>query len=141
MSAKIIAVVGSTSGQGASVAQIFLSDPKLKETWKVRGITRDPSKAAAQELAAQGAEVVQADVNDSASLEKAFAGVDTVFAVTDYWATLDMKVEMQQGKNLVDGAKKAGVKHFILSTLKNVTERESCRVPLHGMNICHLARY
>jgi hypothetical protein len=57
------------------------------------------------------------------------SGAYAVFAVTNYWATMDMKVEIQEGKNLVDAAKETGVQHFILSTLKDVTQRKSTRTP------------
>jgi uncharacterized protein YbjT (DUF2867 family) len=58
MAKKIIAVFGATGTQGGSVANIFLHDPKLKDDWQVRGVTRDITKEAAQKLASKGAEVV-----------------------------------------------------------------------------------
>lgn len=56
---KIIAVFGATGQQGGSVVDIFLNDPKLKNEWSVRAVTRDITKESAKKLAAQGAEVVQ----------------------------------------------------------------------------------
>lgn len=70
-------------------------------------------------------------------------GASAVFAVTNYWDKMDMKLEIQQGKNLADAAKEAGVKHFIWSSLLNVTKREykSPQIPLaathHGANYAH----
>lgn len=58
MAKKIITVFGATGNQGGSVARTFLQDPKLKNDWTVRAVTRDTTKPAAQKLAAQGAEVV-----------------------------------------------------------------------------------
>jgi uncharacterized protein YbjT (DUF2867 family) len=58
MPSKIITVFGATGTQGGSVVDIFLSDPKLKDDWKVRGVTRDVTKPAAQKLAERGVEVV-----------------------------------------------------------------------------------
>jgi hypothetical protein len=55
---KIITVFGATGQQGGPVAQIFLSDPKLKDEWAVRAVTRDTSKEPAKKLESQGAEVV-----------------------------------------------------------------------------------
>ena len=66
--AKIIAVTGATGGQGGSVAQNLLKKPE----WKVRAITRNVNSKGAQALAAQGAEVVAANLDDEASLVKAF---------------------------------------------------------------------
>ncbi|CAJ2500339.1 Uu.00g031920.m01.CDS01 [Anthostomella pinea] len=119
---KIITVFGATGAQGGAVVSTFLSDPKLKNDWAVRGVTRDASKDSAKKLAEKGVEVVAADSNDKASLVKAMSGSDTVFAVTNYWEKPDMKLEEQQGRNLADAAKEADVQHFIWSTLLNITE-------------------
>ena len=53
MNDKIIAVTGATGQQGGAVAGKLLADG-----WKVRALTRDINKPAAQELASLGAEVV-----------------------------------------------------------------------------------
>ena len=104
-SKNIITVFGATGNQGGSVARTFLSDPKLTDAWAVRGVTRDISKDASKKLVAQGADMVSADLNDKASLVKAMAGAYAVFAVTNFWESLDDKLEIQQGKNLADAAK------------------------------------
>ncbi|KAL8290659.1 hypothetical protein RB600_006209 [Gaeumannomyces tritici] len=119
---KIITVFGATGNQGGAIVDTFVSDPKLKEEWAVRGIARDVTKPAAQALAAKGVEVISADMNDESSLVKALAGSYAVFAVTNYWETLDMQTEINQGKNVVDAAKETGVQHFIFSSLINVSE-------------------
>ena len=36
----------------------FLSDPKLKEEWQVRGVTRDATKDSSKKLAERGVDVV-----------------------------------------------------------------------------------
>lgn len=56
---KRITVIGATGQQGGSVAKTFLTDPKLKGEWKVRGITRDATKAEPKALEAKGAEIVE----------------------------------------------------------------------------------
>jgi uncharacterized protein YbjT (DUF2867 family) len=78
---KLICVIGVTGNQGGSVAQRFLQDPN----YRVRGITRNPASPAAQKLAAQGAEIVKADLDDAKSLEAAFSGANLIFSVTNYW--------------------------------------------------------
>jgi uncharacterized protein YbjT (DUF2867 family) len=55
---KFITVFGATGNQGGSVVAQLLNDPKITEEFKIRGITRDTSKPAAQDLAKNGVEVV-----------------------------------------------------------------------------------
>lgn len=56
-------------------------------------------------MTAQGVEMVAADLDDKASLVKAFEGAYGVYAVTDFWATMDKDIEVKQGKNMADAAK------------------------------------
>ena len=114
---KIIAVVGSTGSQGGGLVNAILADTNGE--FAVRAITRDPNKDKAKALAAKGAEVVQADIDDVASLTKAFAGAHGVFGVTNFWEHFSGEKEIQQAKNIADAAKAAGVKHVIWSTLED----------------------
>ncbi|KAJ9130868.1 NmrA-like family protein [Pleurostoma richardsiae] len=116
---KLITVFGATGNQGGSVVQVFLNDPKLKNDWAVRAVTRDASKDSPKKLASEGAEVVTANLDDKESLVKAMTGASAVFGVTNYWEKLDVELETQQGKNLADAAKDAGVDHFIWSCVKD----------------------
>ena len=79
--AKVIAVLGSTGGQGGGLCRAILADPS--GGFSCRAITRDPSKDKAKALAAAGAEVVAGDLDDVESLKKAFAGAHGVYAVTN----------------------------------------------------------
>ncbi|RQM05851.1 hypothetical protein DH86_00002156, partial [Scytalidium sp. 3C] len=121
-SKKLLVVFGATGAQGGSVAKAVLADPKMRESWAVRGITRDTSKPPAKELKELGAEVVSADLNDPSTLKPALEGAYAVYAVTNYWEKADANVEMQQGKAIADEAKAQGVQHFVWSSLLNVTE-------------------
>jgi len=80
MNGKTIAVAGATGQQGGAVARRMLA-----EGWRVRALTRDPSKPQAQELASLGAKVVPGDMEQRAELEAAFQGADAVFSVQNYW--------------------------------------------------------
>ena len=60
---KILVVFGATGNQGGSVIKSVLGDPKAAEQFKIRGITRDPSKPNAQALAAKGVETVTVGFN------------------------------------------------------------------------------
>ena len=71
MARKIIAVTGATGAQGGGLVRAILADKEFA----VRAITRKPDGDKAKELAKLGAEVVAADLDDEASLRKAFAGV------------------------------------------------------------------
>lgn len=54
----ILTVFGATGNQGGSVIRTILADPALSKKWKLRAVTRDTSKPAAQQLAAAGVEMV-----------------------------------------------------------------------------------
>jgi len=75
----------------------------------------------------------QADLNSPESLAPALEGAHACFLVTNFWEIFSAEKEIQQGKNVADAAKKAGVKHLIASTLLNVTEASKGRLP----NISH----
>jgi len=118
--AKIIAVVGATGVQGGGLARAILAEPN--SGFSVRAITRDPNKDNAKALAAKGAEVVSANLDDVESLKKAFAGAHGVFAVTNFWEHFSAEKEKAQAKNIADAAKAAGVKHVIWSTLEDTRQ-------------------
>jgi uncharacterized protein YbjT (DUF2867 family) len=119
---KILTVFGATGNQGGSVVANVLSNAKLSSEFKLRGITRDPSKPNAQKLTAKGVEMVSADMNDVASLKSAISESYAVFAVTNYWETMSKEIEVQQGKNIADVSKATGVKHLIWASLPHVTK-------------------
>jgi len=52
----------------------------------VRALPRDREGAAAQALVRSGAEVVEADLDDPATLDAALSGVHGVFSVQTFWA-------------------------------------------------------
>jgi uncharacterized protein YbjT (DUF2867 family) len=114
---KIIAVVGSTGSQGGGVVRAILADPS--GGFAARAITRDPNKDKAKALAGKGAEVVKADIDDLASLKKAFTGAHGVYGVTNFWEHFSAEKEKAQAKNIADAAKAAGVKHVVWSTLED----------------------
>nr|CDI54585.1 conserved hypothetical protein [Melanopsichium pennsylvanicum 4] len=78
-----------------------------------QGITRDTCKPAAQELAKQGVDVVFADLDDLASLQKALDGSYGVFAVTNFWEANDGAKETRQGRNIVDASISTGTEHLV----------------------------
>ncbi|KAJ5576902.1 hypothetical protein N7535_003828 [Penicillium sp. DV-2018c] len=115
MSAQKVVVIGATGLQGSSVVTELLKNPA---TYKVRAVTRDPTKDSAQKLAKQGAELWQGDLSDPQSLELAFADADVIYAMTDFWQSMSGEVEFSQGKSIVDIADRVTtLQHFIWSAL------------------------
>lgn len=102
---KILVVFGATGNQGGSIIDAVLGDSKTANEFKIRGITRDPSKPNAKALEAKGVECVAADINNKDQIEAAFKDAYAIFAMTNYWETMDAELEMQQGRNIADLAK------------------------------------
>jgi uncharacterized protein YbjT (DUF2867 family) len=114
---KVIAVIGATGAQGGGLARAILEDSE--GPFAVRAITRNPASDSARALAAKGAEVVQADMDDPASLEKAFDGAYGAFCLTNFWETFSPQGEREQARRMAEAAKAAGLKHVIWSTLED----------------------
>ncbi|MGQ9635649.1 MAG: NmrA/HSCARG family protein [Bryobacteraceae bacterium] len=114
---RIIAVVGATGAQGGSLVRAILNDPE--GGYSVRALTRNPSSPKAQELAQQGAAVVQADLDDPGSLTRAFDGAYGAFCVTNFWEHFSPERETAQAANMAAAAKAAGLRHVIWSTLED----------------------
>jgi len=126
---KLVTIVGATGNQGGSIIKSILADSELSKEYKIRGITRDPSKPKAEKLKSQGVEVVAGDLSDKASLVKAFEGSYAVYGVTNFWELFSKDAEMQQGCNIVDAAKEAGVKVLVWSSLPHVTKLTKGKLP------------
>ena len=114
---KIIAVVGATGSQGSGLVRAICADPAGGFT--ARALTRNPGSDKAKELARLGAEVVAADVDDPASLEKAFRGAHGAFCVTFFWAHMKPEQEIAEARNMAQAAKQAKVAHVVWSTLED----------------------
>lgn len=135
-----LTVVGATGTQGGSVIDSALTAGR----YRVRALTRNPSSDKAKALAARGVEVVKADLNDHASLVKAFQvsrfapalaiyimttlqGSTAIYAVTDFFEPFAafgpekaVEVETAQGINLAKAASQIPtLQHYIWSTLPN----------------------
>jgi uncharacterized protein YbjT (DUF2867 family) len=119
----MILVAGATGLLGGRIVKKLLDQGK-----PVRILVRPDSPCeelalqgratSAQALIQAGAQPVYGDLTDPASLEKAVEGVDTV--LTTAASTLRdfdiQNVDLAGTKNLIDAAKKAGVKHFIYTS-------------------------
>jgi uncharacterized protein YbjT (DUF2867 family) len=96
------AIVGDTSGE-----------------FTARALTRDVTSEKARELAALGAEVVAADVDDLESLKRAFAGAYGAYCVTFFWEHFSPEKEAAQVAAMAEAARATGLTHVIWSTLED----------------------
>ena len=127
---KRIAVFGATGAQGGGLARAILDDPE--GGFSVRAITRNVDSDKARELAAAGAEVVAADLDDAASVERALQGAYGAYCLTNFWEHFSPEKELSQARNLAQAAKAAGVQHVIWSTLEDTRRKvplDDARMP------------
>lgn len=116
------------------MADVFLDEPN----WRVRGLTRDPSKPAAQALTARGVEMVGADLDRPETLTAAFAGAHAIYAITDFWQPyfnpankeklkegqimneFCFDLEVRHGENMANAAAKVEtLERYVWSSLSN----------------------
>jgi uncharacterized protein YbjT (DUF2867 family) len=114
---KIIAVIGATGAQGGGLARAILDDPA--GSFAVRAITRNADSNKAKELAARGAEVAVADLDDEDSLNKAFQRAYGAYCVTNFWEHFSPEKEMAQVESMARAAKRAQLQHVIWSSLED----------------------
>jgi uncharacterized protein YbjT (DUF2867 family) len=114
----MILIVGVTGVLGRETARQLLAAGH-----KVRGLTRNPDNAT--DLKQLGADILQGDLIDPASLKNACRGVDAVFvAAHQLMGVGKYKSEVVDDighRALIDAAKAAGVKHFVYTSAQNVS--------------------
>jgi len=108
---KALLITGATGRQGGAVIRYML--PK---GWRLRGLVFKADNSTVQRLTDQGVGVVRGDLEEPASLERAVRGAYGVYSVQDFWL-VGAKREVQQGKNIADAARRAGVEHFVYSSV------------------------
>ena len=122
----MILIVGATGYLGRETVRQLLA-----AGYPVRAAARDPQKA--DDLAKLGAEVVQADLNEPASLARACQGVDEVLATAHSLLgsgkNNSAQVDGVGHRALIDAAKTAGVKHFVYTSMLGVG-------PNHPIDFC-----
>ena len=114
---KVITIFGATGAQGGGLARSILADPN--GPFAVRAVTRDVNSDAARALAAAGAEVVAANLEDAAAVERAFAGAYGAYCVTFFWAHFSPERELAEARLMAQAARAAGLQHVIWSTLED----------------------
>src|SRR5512140_2674973 len=104
-----ILITGATGRQGGAIAYHLLSHGR-----SVRAFTRHPEKAG--ELKRMGAEIVEGDLTDRASIDRALDGIKRMFLVTTPYEA-GIEAEISQGINGAEAAKAAGVEHLVYSSV------------------------
>ncbi|KQQ45889.1 NAD(P)-dependent oxidoreductase [Duganella sp. Leaf126] len=104
----MIVITGATGQLGRLVISHLL---KTTPSGQIVAAVRDPAKAA--DLQALGVHVRQADYNDPASLDTAFAGASKVLLISSN----DIGNRAAQHQNVIDAAKRASVALFVYTSV------------------------
>lgn len=75
-SAPSVVVFGSTGAQGGSVVDHLIASNK---EYRIKGVTRDPTKSSGQNLQSLGVEAIKADLKNVDEISSAIKGADVVF--------------------------------------------------------------
>ena len=103
-SSPTLLITGATGTIGTELTKLLAA-----QGVPFRALARNPDDKSAQVLRAlTGAEVVAGDFNDAASLDRALAGIERAFLLTNSTA----QAEAQQLR-FVAGAQRAGVRHVV----------------------------
>ena len=114
---RTILITGITGKQGGAVARTLKGSG-----FKLRGMTRKLESEPAKAFARDGVEMVAGDLDDESSLRKALAGAWGVFAVQNTWEA-GVEGEEQQGKRLAELARRAGVEHYVYTSVASAHRR------------------
>lgn len=108
-----LAVTGAAGQLGRQVVNYLINDLKVPPQHIV-ALTRDTTKLA--DLVTLGVQVRRADFDDTATLAQAFDGVQRLLLIsTDVLGVPGKRLE--QHKNAVAAAQKAGVKHILYTSM------------------------
>jgi uncharacterized protein YbjT (DUF2867 family) len=124
----VILITGATGFIGPHVVHALRAESR-----DVRALIRDGADAG--RLHAWGCETVVGDVTDPASLRRALEGCDTVVHLVAIinGRPRDFERVMSQGtRDLVEAAREAGVRRFVLMSALGTDERTKELVPYYG---------
>jgi uncharacterized protein YbjT (DUF2867 family) len=123
----MILVTGGTGFIGRKIVHKLRAEGK-----DVRCLVRDRRRG--KQLESWGCELVEGDVTDRASLDRAAPGCDAVIHLVSILvgSERDFQRVMEQGtRNVVDAAKAAGVRRFVLMSALGTTEATRDLVPYY----------
>jgi uncharacterized protein YbjT (DUF2867 family) len=104
-----VVVTGATGQQGGAVTRALLA-----KGIPVRALVRAAESPAAERLRRSGVELVVGRMEEPASLDRALAGADALFAVTTPFE--GVAAEAHKGIALVDAARRAGISHLVYTS-------------------------
>ncbi|KAI0004842.1 NAD(P)-binding protein [Xylariaceae sp. FL0662B] len=130
-----ILVTGATGKQGSAVINALLS--RKADAFIILAVTRDASSPKAKRLASKSPSVklVQGNLDDVPALFQEALKVQSqpiwgVYSVQiSIGKGVTQKSEVGQGKALIDGAIKAGVRHFVYSSVERGGDEASWNNP------------
>ncbi|GKT59843.1 NmrA-like family domain-containing protein [Colletotrichum tofieldiae] len=130
---RAILITGATGKQGGAVVDALLNH---KSSDVLLAVTRNANSASARRLAAKSSsiKIVEGDLDAASTLfasAKAAAGATPLWGVFSVQAMGDKKSdqETRQGKALIDEAIKAGVQHFVYSSVERGGDERSWNNP------------
>lgn len=132
---RALLITGATGKQGAAVINALLA--RQPSDFLLLAATRNAQSDSAKSLAGKSDKIklVQGDLDETPALlasAKAAAGsvpLWGVFSVQALQGSKEMEHETRQGKALIDESIKAGVKHFVYSSLDRGGEERSWNNP------------
>lgn len=112
----MILITGANGHLGSATIDFLL---KKNPDANIAGLVRSEERGA--ELKEMGAEIRTGDYFDTASLDEAMKGIETLLLIS----TSTMENRVKQHKNVIEAAKKAGVNHVYYTSMLQVEKRLS----------------
>ena len=107
---KTFFVTGATGKQGGAVVKNL-----LLHGFNVKALTRNKDSSAAQLLKQENVDLIQGNLDDTATYSHHLKDANAVFCALDF--TKGAEKEIRQGIGLANMAKENGVKHFLYSSV------------------------
>jgi uncharacterized protein YbjT (DUF2867 family) len=126
----VILVTGATGFVGPKIVHAL----RDREQHPVRSLVRRPGDRSAATLVSRGSELVQGDMGDAASVRRAVEGAEVVVHLVSIrqGSDEDFRRIMEQGtSDLVEAAKGAGVRRFVLMSALGAGEETKDLVPYY----------
>ncbi|WP_433672033.1 NmrA/HSCARG family protein [Nocardia sp. CA-136227] len=113
-----VLVIGATGQQGRATTRQL-----LERGWEVHAFVRDLESPAATALRAEGANLIQGDLDDTDSIRAAMAGAYGVFMMLTmmegvHITTEGIAAEQRRGRAVAELARELGIEHFVYSSLR-----------------------